>query len=132
MGHCGGGSGPSSIDMLGAIDQWGANRQGARAARCQQPARPASTYAASVCISEARDVQWAGQYGRGKELPLQHEFTSSTVVLRFLYFESLATSCKRQSRIEAHQLERRRIMIGGDQGGGKLQAISGPQRMCPQ
>jgi feruloyl esterase len=22
MGHCGGGSGPSSIDMLGAIDRW--------------------------------------------------------------------------------------------------------------
>jgi feruloyl esterase len=22
MGHCGGGSGPSVVDMLGAIDQW--------------------------------------------------------------------------------------------------------------
>ena len=22
MGHCGGGSGPSSIDMIGAIDHW--------------------------------------------------------------------------------------------------------------
>jgi hypothetical protein len=49
-----------------------------------------------------------------------------------LYCEALATGCDCQSRIEANQLKRRWIMIGGDKGGGKLQTIRSPQRMCSQ
>lgn len=44
MGHCGGGSGPSSVDMLGAIDQWvQTNKAPDQLIASNPPARPART-----------------------------------------------------------------------------------------
>ncbi len=44
MGHCGGGSGPSAIDMLGAIDQWvEAGKAPERLVASNPPGQPART-----------------------------------------------------------------------------------------
>jgi hypothetical protein len=60
------------------------------------------------------------------------EGDGATLQLGLLYVESLAPSCNRQSHIEANEFKRRRIMIGRNQRGSELQAVSSPQRMCPQ
>ena len=71
MGHCAGGSGPSSVDYLGTIDKLGRNRQGTGAAHRQQPAAHAGAHAPAVRVSAGREIFGQRQHRRREELPLQ-------------------------------------------------------------
>ena len=71
MGHCGGGEGPNTFDMMAPLEQWVENGTTAVARRrLAQPERESRSHSAAVRVSGGGAPYGDRKYGRRRELRL--------------------------------------------------------------
>ena len=69
MGHCGGGEGPNTFDMIGALERWVEQGQPPDAdRRIALDQRRGRSHAAAVPVSPGRRLQRHRQHGRRRQL----------------------------------------------------------------
>ena len=79
MGHCGGGEGPNTFDMVSRARAVGRARQGARSDhRVTLDRRRRRPDAAALSVSAGRGVQRQRKFGRGREFCLSRSVTPSS------------------------------------------------------
>ena len=71
MGHCAGGSGPSSIDYLGAIDNWVETGKAPEQLTASNPPGAPVRTRPLCAVSESGEVLGQRQHRRREELPLR-------------------------------------------------------------
>ena len=72
MGHCGGGNGTSTFDMVAPLDAWVDGGQGARAdPGVPRAGRQGGSHATAVRLAQAGDLQRLGKRGRRRKFHVQ-------------------------------------------------------------